>query len=110
MLGFIVRFIVSALVLLLTAYIVPGLEVAGFTGALIAAAVIAGLGYLAEWAFGREKISRAGRGTVGFFTAAVVIYLAQYIVPGAIQVSIVGALLAALVIGLADMLVPTQLR
>ncbi|MDQ7092271.1 phage holin family protein [Desulfosporosinus sp. PR] len=109
MLGAIVRFIVSALVLLLVSYIVPGLRVAGFTGALIAAVVIAVLGYLVELAFG-NKISRMGRGSIGFVTAAVVIYLSQFIVPGSISVSIIGALLASLVIGIVDSFVPTTLR
>lgn len=109
MLGMIVRFVVSALVLLLVSYIVPGLRVNGFAGALIAAAVIAGLGYAAEKAFG-DKISRTGRGAVGFITAAVVIYFSQFIVPGYITVSIIGALLASLVIGIVDSFVPTTLR
>jgi Predicted membrane protein len=109
MLGMIVRFIVSAVVLLLVSYIVPGLRVAGFTGALIAAVVIALLGYVIEKAFG-NKISRMGRGSIGFVTAAVVIYLSQFIVPGSISVSIIGALLASLVIGIIDSFVPTELR
>ena len=109
MLGVIVRFVVSAIVLLLVSYIVPGLQVAGFWGALVAAVVIAALGYVIELAFG-EKISRFGRGTVGFLTAAVVIYLSQFLVPGAISVNIIGALLASLVIGIVDSIVPTELR
>ena len=109
MLGMIVRFVVSALVLLLVSFIVPGLRVNGFTGALVAAAVIAILGYAAEKVFG-DKISRTGRGAVGFFTAAVVIYFSQFIVPGYITVSIIGALLASLVIGIVDSFVPTTLR
>jgi putative membrane protein len=46
---------------------------------------------------------------VGFLTAAAVIYLAQFIVP-ALEVSVLGALLAALVIGIVDAFVPTELR
>jgi len=109
MLGMIVRFVVSALVLLLVSYIVPGLKVSGFTGALIAAAVIAVLGYGIEKLFG-DKISRTGRGAVGFLTAAAVIYFSQFLVPGYITVSIIGALLASLVIGIVDSFVPTTLR
>jgi len=100
MLGMIVRFIVSALVLLLVSWIVPGLRVNGFTGALIAAAVIAILGYAIEKVFG-DKITRMGR---------VVIYFSQFLVPGYITVSIIGALLASLVIGIVDSFVPTTLR
>ena len=48
MIGTIVRFVVSALVLLLVGYLLPGISVAGFTGALIAAIVIALIGYAAE--------------------------------------------------------------
>ena len=109
MLGMIVRFVVSALVLLLVSFIVPGLRVNGFTGALIAAAVIAVIGFAIEKVFG-EKISRTGRGAVGFITAAVVIYFSQFIVPGYITVSVIGALLASLVIGIVDSFVPTTLR
>ena len=109
MLGMLVRFVISAVVLLLVSWIVPGLRVAGFTGAIVAAAVIAILGYAAERVFG-DKISRTGRGAIGFFTAAVVIYFSQYIVPGYIDVSIIGALLASLVIGIVDSFVPTTLR
>ena len=106
--GIIVRFVVSAIVLMLVAYLIPGIKVSGFVGALIAALVIAGIGYLIEMAFG-DRISRS-RGIVGFITAAVVIYLAQFIIPDYLSVSLLGSLLAALVIGLIDAFVPTELR
>lgn len=77
MLGTIVRFIVSALVLLLVGYLLPGITVSGFVGALIAAVVIAVLGYIVEAILG-DRISPRSRGIVGFITAAVVIYVAQY--------------------------------
>lgn len=109
MIGMIVRFVVSALVLLLVSWIVPGLRVNGFTGALISAAVIAILGYIIEKMFG-DKVTRMGRGSIGFLTAAVVIYVSQFLVPGSISVSIIGALLASLVIGIVDSFVPTTLR
>lgn len=107
--GTIVRFVVSAIVLMLVAYLIPGIRVSGFLGALIAALVIAGIGYLIEMAFG-DRISPRSRGIVGFITAAVVIYLAQFIIPDYLSVSLLGSLLAALVIGLIDAFVPTELR
>lgn len=107
--GTIVRFVVSAIVLLLVGYLIPGIEVSGFWGALITALVIAAIGWLIERAFG-EKVSPRSRGIVGFITAAVVIYLAQYIVPDYLSVSLIGSLLAALVIGLVDAFIPTELR
>ncbi|HHU50629.1 MAG TPA: phage holin family protein [Firmicutes bacterium] len=108
MLGAVVRFIVSALVLMIVGFIVPGFRVGGFGGALLAAIVIAVLGYIAESLFGRN-ISPQGRGLVGFLTAAVVIYLTQFLVPS-VEVSILGALLASLVIGVVDAFIPTELR
>jgi len=107
--GFIVRFVVSALVLLLVAAVLPGIRVAGFTGALITAAVIAILGYIVERLMG-DRISPQNRGLVGFITGAVVIYLAKFIVPAYLSVSIIGALLAAFVIGIIDAFVPTFIR
>lgn len=108
-LGFVVRFVVSALVLMVVAWLLPGITVSGFVGALIAAAVIAILGYLVELILG-DRISPRSRGVVGFVTAAVVIYLAQFIIPTYLSVSLLGSLLAAFVIGLIDAFVPTELR
>jgi len=106
--GSIIRFVVSALVLLAVGYVVPGFSVVGFGNALIAAVVIAVLGYFVEALFG-EKISPQNRGIVGFITAAVVIYVSQYLVSG-LSVTILGALLAAFVIGIIDAFIPTKLR
>lgn len=108
--GAIVRFVVSALVLVVVSWLSPGFVVkGGFVGALIAAAVIALLGYIAEALLG-ERVSPQSRGVVGFLTAAVVIYLAQFIIPGLLSVNIIGALISAFVIGLIDAVVPTVLR
>ncbi|MFZ5897989.1 MAG: phage holin family protein [Bacillota bacterium] len=109
-LGAIIRFVVSALVLMIVSWVSPGFVVkGGFVGALIAAAVIAILGYLAELLLG-DRVTPQSRGLVGFIVAAVVIYLAQFIIPSLLSVSIIGALIAAFVIGLIDAFVPTMLR
>ncbi|MGI6144978.1 MAG: phage holin family protein [Clostridia bacterium] len=109
MLSTIIRFLISAIVLLVVSWLVPGFSVAGFTGAVIAAIVIALLGWVVEKLLG-DKVTPRSRGIVGFISAAVVIYLAQYIVPDSISVSILGALLASLVIGLVDVFIPTEIR
>ena len=108
MLRLIVRFIISALVLLVLSFILPGFAVVGFGGALLAAVVIAILGYIVEAVTG-DKVSPQSRGIVGFIVAAIVIYVAQFFVP-AMTVSIIGAALAAIVIGIVDAFVPTELR
>ncbi len=108
LLGIIVRFIVSALVLLFIGMIAPGFYIAGFWTALIAAIVIAGLGWVFELLFGTQ-ISPYGRGVIGFLTGALVIYLAQAVVPG-MRVTVLGAVLASLIIGIIDLFVPTAMR
>lgn len=93
---------------MLVGFLVPGFKVGGFGGALLAAVVIALLGYFVERLFGKD-VSPQSRGLVGFLTAAVVIYLTQFIVPS-MRVTFVGALLAALVIGVIDAFAPRELR
>lgn len=106
--GTIIRFIVSALVLWGLSFILPGFQVAGILNAIIAAVAIAALGYLARVLLGKNA-SPHGRGIAGFIAAAVVIYLAQFIVP-TMRVSVLGALIASVIIGLVDVVVPTELR
>jgi len=109
-LSVIIRFIVSALVLIVVSWLSPGFVVkGGIVGALIAAAVIALLGYVAEALLG-ERISPQSRGIVGFIVSAVVIYIAQFIIPGFLSVNLIGALISAFIIGLIDAVVPTVLR
>ncbi len=106
--GAVVRFIVAALVLMLLGYVVPGFSHLTFWSALLAALVIALAGYLIESLFGKS-VSPYGRGIVGFLVSAAVIYLAQLVVPG-MHVTMIGALIAAFVIGLVDLFIPTAVR
>ncbi len=106
--GAVVRFIVSALVLMLVGFLLPGFKALSFFHALFAAVVIAVLGWVVESLLGKN-VSPYGRGVVGFIVSAITIWIAQFIVPG-MEVSIVGALLAAFVIGIIDLFVPTALR
>jgi len=109
-LGLIIRFVVSALVLIVVSWLSPGFVLrGGLVGALIAALVIAVLGYVAEALLG-DRVSPQSRGLVGFIAAAVVIYLAQFIIPSLLSVSLIGALISAFIIGLIDAFVPTVLR
>jgi putative membrane protein len=107
-LGTIVRFIVSALVLLFVQAMVPGFRGLTFLTAILAAVVIALLGWAMEAIFGR-RISPYGRGVIGFLSSAIVLYAAQWFVAG-MRVTILGALLASLVIGIIDLFVPTEFR
>jgi len=106
--GLVVRFVVSALVLMLVSFLLPGFALLTFGQAIIAAVVIAVLGFVVERIFGRT-VSPQNRGIVGFITATVVIYISQFVVPG-MSITILGALLAAIIIGVIDLFVPTELR
>ncbi|WJH34992.1 phage holin family protein [Paenibacillus aurantius] len=105
-LGHIVRFIVSALVLLVTGWLVPGFRVGGFGSALLLALVIAVLGWILEGIFGR-RITPFGRGIIGFLSSAFIIWLSQFIV-GGVRATLIGAILAALVIGIIDLFIPVS--
>ncbi len=109
MLGLLVRFVVSALVLLFVSWITPGVEVAGFVAALLASVVIAGMGWVAQAVLGRGA-APTGRGLASFIVAAAVIWLTGALFPEWISVTWWGAALAAFIIGLADAVVPTELR
>jgi hypothetical protein len=105
--GFIIRFVVAAIVLMVTAYFVPGFRMrGGFTTALIGALVISVADFLIEKLF-RFDASPLGRGISGFLVSAAVIYFAQYFVTG-MEVSLLGAVIGALVIGLIDTILPTR--
>jgi putative membrane protein len=103
-LGTVIRFIVSALVLMVVGFLVPGFSVGGFWSALFLALVIAVLGWIIEGIFGK-RISPFGRGIVGFIASAAVIWISQFIV-GGVDVSLLGAILAALAIGIIDLFIP----
>jgi putative membrane protein len=100
------RFIVAALVLMVVGWIVPQFTIGGFWSALILALVIALLGWVVEGIFGK-KATPFGRGIVGFIVSALVIWVAQFVVSG-VSVSILGAILAALVIGIVDLFLPVS--
>ncbi|MCL6452007.1 MAG: phage holin family protein [Alicyclobacillus sp.] len=105
-LGTIVRFIVSAIVYLLVSYLVPGFQIAGFWSAIIAAIVVSLIGWGVEALFG-PRITNYGRGIVGFIVSAVILYVAQWVVPG-MRVTALGAIIASLVIGIIDLFIPLQ--
>jgi len=107
-LGTAVRVVVSALVLMFVGFILPGFSSMSFGTALLAAIVIGIIGWVIESTLGKG-VSPFSRGLVGFIVSAIVIWATQFIVPG-LSVSILGALLAAFVIGIIDLFVPTTVR
>lgn len=104
----IVRFVVAAIVLMVVSYITPGFTRLSFWHALLAAVLIAAIGFGLEAIFGR-RISPYARGGVGFIVSAVIFYVMQFLIPG-LRVTLLGALIAAAIVGIIDMFVPTGLR
>ena len=100
------RFVLVAIILMITSFITPGFRINGLWSFLIAAVVISGLDYFVELFMGIDA-SPFGKGVKGFIIAAVIIYIAQYLVPN-MGVTLVGAVLAAIVIGLLDAVFPVR--
>lgn len=102
----VIRFVVAAIVLMVVGFLVPGFTVSNFWAALFAAVVIAVIGWAIEAMLG-QRISPYNRGIVGFLVSAAVIYVTQFLVTG-FTVTILGALLASLVIGVIDLFIPIR--
>ena len=101
---FIVRFIVAAIVLGITAFFTPGFTIAGIWPLLIGAAVIAIMDFLILKVSGINA-SAFGRGFSGFILSAIIIYLTQFFVAG-YSVSFWGALIGAIIYGIVDAIIP----
>lgn len=101
---FLIRWLVGAVVLAVTAFLTPGFTITGIWPLIIAAAVIAVLDYLIQKMFGVDA-TPFGRGITGFIVAAIIIYVVKFIVPG-YNVTLLGAILGALVYGVINLLIP----
>ncbi|MFL0268354.1 phage holin family protein [Candidatus Clostridium radicumherbarum] len=102
--GWIGRFVLVALVLVVTSYLTPGFSISGIWSFLIAAVVITVLDVLVE-SFMKVDASPFGKGFKGFVISVIIIYIAQFFVPN-MTTSIIGAILAAIVIGIIDAIIP----
>ncbi len=98
------RLVLTAVILAIVSFFTPGFSITGMWSYLIAALVISILDYLVE-AFMGVDASPFGRGIKGFVIAAIILYIAQFFVP-TMSVSIIGAILAALAIGIVDAIIP----
>ncbi|MBU5485271.1 phage holin family protein [Clostridium sp. MSJ-11] len=102
--GYIIRLVLTTIVLAITSFLTPGFTIVGFWPMILAAVVITIIDALVESFMGADA-SPFGKGFKGFIIAAIIIYLTQLFVPN-MRVSIIGAILAALVIGVIDALLP----
>ncbi|MBN1042879.1 MULTISPECIES: phage holin family protein [Clostridium] len=102
-LGWIRRLIAVAIILGITSFF----TIKGLWSFLIAAVIITASDYVVEKFMGIDA-SPIGKGVKGFIIAALIIYLAQFLVPN-MNVSLIGALLAAIVIGILDAILPGRI-
>ncbi|MDO5713386.1 MAG: phage holin family protein [Tissierellia bacterium] len=99
------KILASALSLLIATWITPGMKISGGYGTAVFAAIVIGL---IDWALLKYtdlKASPKGRGSTGFFVAAIVLYVTGMIVKD-FHVSIFGALIGAAILGFIDSVAP----
>jgi len=101
---FLIRLVVGAIVLAITAALTPGFSISGIWPLIFGAIILALLDYLALKLLGANA-SPFGRGITGFILAAAIIYITQFFVAG-YTVSLWGAIIGALVYGIVDLIIP----
>ena len=106
MLRWLGRFVIVAVVLMIVSFFTPGFTISGMWSFLIAAVVISLLDFFLE-ALMKVDASPFGKGLKGFVLSAVILYVAQFIVPN-MSVTILGAILGALAIGILDAVFPAK--
>jgi len=98
------RLVAASVILAITAFITPGFTISNIWSLIVAAVVLSLLDY------GLAKLLKAdaspfGRGIVGFILAVAIIYATSFIVPG-YNVTLFGAVIAALIFGIVDAVIP----
>lgn len=104
--GLIIRFVVAAIVLMVTSFLTPGFSNIGFGTAFFAALIISLLDWLIVKLF-KFNASPFGRGITGFLVSALILYMTQFVVPG-MSMSLLGATIAAFIIGIIDAAIPAR--
>ncbi len=102
--SFILRLVVSIVILAITAFLTPGFAISSWFSLILAAVVLAVLDWLVNKITGINA-APFGRGISGFILAAIIIYAIKFIVPG-YSITIIGALIAALIYGIIDAIIP----
>ncbi|MBZ4645431.1 MAG: putative rane protein [Petroclostridium sp.] len=98
------RLVAAAIVLAITAFFTPGFTIANIWTLIVAAVVLSILDYAIAKIF-RTDASPFGRGITGFILAVAIIYVTSFIVPG-YNVTLFGAIIAAIIFGIIDAIIP----
>lgn len=100
----ILRILITSIVIAIAAYFTPGFTINGMGSLLLAAIVIGVLDHLVQ-SFTGVDASPFGKGIAGFLVSAIILYLTKFIVTG-FNISVMGAILGAIVIGVIDAVLP----
>lgn len=106
MVKLLIKVLVSGLAILLTSALSIGIQTDGYTTAISAALVIG----ILDWAINKFTgidASPFGRGAIGFIVAALILFITGRIVDG-FNVTIIGALVGAIVLGIVDSFLPAD--
>lgn len=106
MIKLIIKILISGLAILITSALSIGIQTDGYTTAIMAAVVIG----ILDWAINKftgVDASPFGRGAVGFVVAAIILFITGKIVDG-FNVSILGAIVGALILGIVDTFLPVD--
>ena len=106
MIKLLIKVLVSGIAVLITSALSPGIQTDGYSAAIMAGVVIG----ILDWAINKftgVDASPFGRGAVGFVVAAIILFITGQIVDG-FTVSILGAIIGALVLGIVDTFLPAD--
>lgn len=103
--GLVIRIILGAIVVAITAFFTPGFSNTGGIWSLVIAAIVIGVLEYLLVAFTGLSASPFGKGIAGFILTAVILYVTGMLVSG-LDISIVGALIGAVVMGVVEMIIP----
>ena len=106
MIKLIIKILISGLAILITSALSIGIQTDGYTTAIMAGIVIG----ILDWAINKftgVDASPFGRGAVGFVVAAIILFITGKFVDG-FTVSVLGAIIGALVLGVVDSFLPAD--
>jgi len=101
---FVIRFVIGAIVLGITAALTPGFTISGIGALLLASIVLAALDFLTLKLLG-VNATPFGRGISGFILAAVIIYVTQFFIAG-YNITFLSSIIGALIYGIIDAIIP----
>ena len=102
----ITRFIVSTIILGITAFFTPNFSISNIWALGLAAIVLTVMDYIIVKATGLQAVA-FGKGFVGFVLAVVTLYATQFFVAG-YSISWVAAIIGALIYGVIDYILPGE--